>query len=329
MASNVRITRKLEAPEAVGTHYRVLCMTGKNKGICYFIKGKRIVLGRSEKADIQVLDTKSSREHAELALVGSIFVLTDLDSHNGIVVNDLKVKQHNLVNNDKIIIGQTVLKFNIIKVEANTDLEVVNENNVDEYEETVEDENKKSSGNIEDSKKKKKNLVLILGLVVVGMLFFDDDSPKKTKSATRNSKIREVDSQFSRLLKNKLKIEDKEVQVKLDAIIHRGQREYREENFFRAIEEFELALILSPNHGYASYLKNRAQQRLDESIKTTFLRANQEMGALKFQSALISYCSIIRLLKEYSEDQRYKDAESQLALVEKKLGKLEGEIKCF
>ena len=59
--SIIRLTRDLKMPEAVGTHYRVLCMTGKNKGLVYYLKGKRFVLGRTESADIQVLDTKCSR----------------------------------------------------------------------------------------------------------------------------------------------------------------------------------------------------------------------------------------------------------------------------
>ena len=94
--NNVKISKKLEAPTDAGKHFRLLCLTGKNKGVAYFMTGKRLVMGRHENCDIQILDTKSSREHAELTRVGDKFVLTDLGSQNGIIVNDLKVNQHTL-----------------------------------------------------------------------------------------------------------------------------------------------------------------------------------------------------------------------------------------
>ncbi|MEI8347780.1 MAG: FHA domain-containing protein, partial [Pseudomonadota bacterium] len=92
-------------------------MTGEKKGVTYFLKEKRAIMGRSEKADIQIFDVKASREHIELARVGNTYVLTDLKSQNGVMVNDLKVTQYTLKEGDKIIIGHTVYKFNDLKID--------------------------------------------------------------------------------------------------------------------------------------------------------------------------------------------------------------------
>ena len=118
MSKAVKIYKHFERPKEVGIHHRVVCLTGKDKGIAYFLIGKRIVFGRAETTDIRVHDIKSSREHAEIILVGKDYVLTDLGSQNGIIVNDLKVKQHVLNEGDKIIIGQTVYSFSRIEIES-------------------------------------------------------------------------------------------------------------------------------------------------------------------------------------------------------------------
>ena len=116
MAGNVQIIKNFKAPVVPGKHFKLLCMTGENKGTSYFLTGARVIMGRSENADIKIADTKSSREHAELAKIKNKYVLSDLGSANGIVVNDLKVNQHTLSDGDKVIVGATVYKFTVIKV---------------------------------------------------------------------------------------------------------------------------------------------------------------------------------------------------------------------
>ena len=49
----------------------------------------------------------------------------------------------------------------------------------------------------------------------------------------------------SKIKKNSENLKDKNV----EAIIHRGQREFREKNYFRALEEFQQALILESGTG--------------------------------------------------------------------------------
>ena len=118
MANAVKIYKHFETPRAPGEYDRFICLTGENKGKAYFLLGKRVVMGRSEKCDIQILDLKSSREHLELTLVGKNYILTDLSSQNGVVVNDLKVKQHSLTDGDKVIVGKTVYKYSKVEVKA-------------------------------------------------------------------------------------------------------------------------------------------------------------------------------------------------------------------
>lgn len=328
---NIRLTRDLKKPEAVGIHYRVLCMTGKNKGLVYYLRGKRLVLGRTDSADIQVLDTKSSREHAELTKFSDTYIVTDLGSQNGIIVNDLKVSQHQLSDGDKIIIGQTVFKFNIIEVE--NELEVIDEEDDDEeddeeYEEEQSPKKSKSSKKKDAEAAKKKKL--IYGLVGIGLLFvFLDDGEVKKEPPKKTKVIEREDKSLASDLKKRNQNYDKETEEKIGTILHRGFRELREKNYIRAIEEFSLALILSPNHGRASAYLEKSKMLLDEEVKSQFNKAKREIDSLKFKKAVRIYCSILRYLQERPEDERYVRAEKEIKVIVEEQGLRADEVKCF
>ncbi len=339
-SANVKITKSVTPPVAAGLHYRLVCMTGKNKGLSYYLTSVRAVMGRSDTADVQVLDTKSSREHAELAKVGEQYVLTDLGSQNGVVVNDLKVTQHHLTDGDLIIIGQTVYKYNVIEVAPTLEL-VEDDDDEDEYEDDEEEvqlledkKSKKKKGskkkNEEDEKAAKKKRLIIGLMLLLGAVFLLDDGKKaEVKSDGEGDVEAELagDQDFIGRT-NKAEALDRETKEKLLAIIHRGRREYREGNYFRAIDEFELALILVPGHAHASYLLDRAKQRLDDEIRLNKSKAERDVSSLQYDAARVSLCSILRILSEKKNDQRFKDAEQSLAELEEKMGLEKGEIKC-
>ena len=143
-ALNVKLIRNMLPPEEVGLHYRLLCMTGKNKGSSYYLTGNRVIMGRGETADIQVLDIKSSREHAELILNNGRYIVTDLASQNGLIINDLKITQHSLIDGDKIIIGATVYKFNRFDIQAK-ELALVDDEDEDDEDEDEKELNQKKN----------------------------------------------------------------------------------------------------------------------------------------------------------------------------------------
>jgi pSer/pThr/pTyr-binding forkhead associated (FHA) protein len=337
--SAVKVFKHFETPKEYGVHFRLLCLTGENKGVAYFLTGQRVILGRSEKADIVLKDLKSSREHAELVVNEEDYIVTDLGSQNGIVVNDLKVKQHKLKDGDKLIIGSTVFKFGKVIVEEN-----IHKKNMEKLQGKLDEEKGKPKleepvkkkrasliNDVEDNPKKKiKPIHFIIGAALLAVLFMDDEDPgnkAKGKKQT-NYKINEVSSEFESALRKRQFSQDKELQTKLDTIFQKGLREFREENYFRAMSEFNLALVLSPNDGQAQYYLQKTRDALDKKIESFKIKAKRDEGSLKYNSAVISYCSIIRLLYNYPEDERYKEAEESIRELEKKMDKEENEINC-
>jgi Protein of unknown function (DUF3662)/FHA domain len=71
----------------------------------------RMVIGRLHGSEIEIEDPGASRRHAEIRKEGDRFVLVDLGSTNGTLVNDSPVAEHALQDGDRITIGRTVLEF--------------------------------------------------------------------------------------------------------------------------------------------------------------------------------------------------------------------------
>jgi hypothetical protein len=70
-----------------------------------------VTLGRLPESDVVVADAGASRQHARIANANGEFVLTDLGSTNGTLVNDEPVRERALLDGDRITIGETVLEF--------------------------------------------------------------------------------------------------------------------------------------------------------------------------------------------------------------------------
>jgi pSer/pThr/pTyr-binding forkhead associated (FHA) protein len=71
----------------------------------------RMVVGRQEGSDVMLADAGASRRHAELRHDGDRWIITDLGSTNGTLVNERAVGERALEEGDRITIGRTVLEF--------------------------------------------------------------------------------------------------------------------------------------------------------------------------------------------------------------------------
>ena len=75
------------------------------------MKLERLLIGRSELCDIDIVHEWISRQHAILVRNDKSTVIVDLNSRNGVYVNKKRVKNQVLVNNDIISLGEHRLKF--------------------------------------------------------------------------------------------------------------------------------------------------------------------------------------------------------------------------
>ncbi len=99
------------------THASLVVLRGAEIGRDFRLRRLRTILGRGPEADVRVLDDLASRGHASIEhewdagrRVGR-FVLCDLGSTNGTLVNNRPVDRIELREGDKIQVGDTLLKF--------------------------------------------------------------------------------------------------------------------------------------------------------------------------------------------------------------------------
>ncbi len=109
----VTVTRIMKRPEKLPQTRKPpsLVISKDGKTLREFVfDDKKVLLGRSEFADIVIDDEFCSKFHALLMLYSDGLVLLDLNSVNGTTVNSVKVKSTLLLDNDVISLGHHRLK---------------------------------------------------------------------------------------------------------------------------------------------------------------------------------------------------------------------------
>jgi pSer/pThr/pTyr-binding forkhead associated (FHA) protein len=72
---------------------------------------ERVIIGRLAESDVVLADPGASRRHAEVRQENGEFVIADLGSTNGTMVNESVIGERTLEEGDRITIGRTVLEF--------------------------------------------------------------------------------------------------------------------------------------------------------------------------------------------------------------------------
>ena len=85
--------------------------SGSNKGAVFDLTAESISMGRDCPDGVQILDQGVSRRHAEVFRIGEMYFVRDLQSRNGVFLNDEKIVEELLQPGDQIRIGQTTFVF--------------------------------------------------------------------------------------------------------------------------------------------------------------------------------------------------------------------------
>jgi sigma-B regulation protein RsbU (phosphoserine phosphatase) len=75
--------------------------------------GASLIVGRAADSGLVLKDTAASRRHAEIRATGGGYLCRDLGSRNGTIVNGSPTNICELNNGDRVLIGETVLRFEI------------------------------------------------------------------------------------------------------------------------------------------------------------------------------------------------------------------------
>jgi pSer/pThr/pTyr-binding forkhead associated (FHA) protein len=90
---------------------KLVIIVGKNAGKEYPCYSQSTFIGRNRGNHVAVRDTSASRRHARIERRNGDFILEDLNSTNGTILNQKPVSREILHHGDKIQVGETVLQF--------------------------------------------------------------------------------------------------------------------------------------------------------------------------------------------------------------------------
>lgn len=91
---------------------KLTIQTGPDAGHEFAVTETRTTIGRAAQNDVVLHDTYVGRKHAEIHKAAEGYVIVDLNSHNGTLVNDARIAAPQVLQpGDRIQIGETVVVF--------------------------------------------------------------------------------------------------------------------------------------------------------------------------------------------------------------------------
>jgi len=98
----------------------LVVVSGPKIGTRFLLTGATQRVGRDSRCDIHLDDTETSRKHAQIDLVDNEYVINDLKSSNGTLVNGHLIDSKKLRDGDRIQIGKYVFVFRLQETQPNS-----------------------------------------------------------------------------------------------------------------------------------------------------------------------------------------------------------------
>ena len=90
---------------------RLIVKLNQNQNVLFELSADEVIIGRGEEADLMLPNISVSRQHARILCGAQGVNIEDLDSDNGVLVNNQKVEQQRLLSGDEIQIGRFTMYF--------------------------------------------------------------------------------------------------------------------------------------------------------------------------------------------------------------------------
>lgn len=331
-------------------------MSGPEKGRQFDLHAARLTLGRSAENDV-VLDVEGvSRVHALLVHSEEGWFIRDNNSKNGIFVNGEKVKESWLETGDMVQLGTFVFRFSADAVlgsapEGNLP-EVAGGNQLFGLEAPAAVGAPPAPGkNFKSPTARNPRLFIYIGvLVLLGAYLMLGSSSEPSKDAASSGDVttsagERLARDFTLSEKPTLELGTKQViplgmedpllkkaeqeMTRLDwsnaslreaeQFFRRGQREYLNKNYHRAIDSFRTALSLYGGHILAERYLRRAVYEVEIEAKTNMAMGIQYYESLQYSRAIHHFNETIALLAHRPNEAMIKEATRYIKQAELRL----------
>lgn len=313
-----------QLPASQATEIYLTVLNGPETGVAYRLLGQQVSLGRDADNDVVIHDNRSSRRHARLELRGSDYWIVDLGSQNGVLLNGQVTRQAALKSGDILRFGDTDYRFG-----SPSQMTVLGSSPpvpqpspaLDRPMNPMPSMDGTSIGRM-PQRKTGSGLFLVIGVIAAAAYFIFGTSAGKRLGLILKSDDA-VDSQIETITQANEKTEqeiarkgkDTQQYTEAQAFYMRGFREFREGNYGRAIQNFEAALALYPNHPLAKRYLDRSRLKLNELVTTALERGERDFGNQKYQKAYNEYRTVI-LLTNDGNNKSYQMAKKRMESIE-------------
>lgn len=89
----------------------IVILSGELRGRDFRLVDGKNTMGTAADCDVVLTDPYLSSKHAVIRHENGTFTLSDLDSTNGTFVNERRISRMDIIDNDKVRLGRTELKF--------------------------------------------------------------------------------------------------------------------------------------------------------------------------------------------------------------------------
>jgi Nif-specific regulatory protein len=105
---------------------KLIVISGGPQGATFELPDEEISIGREAANRVCLVDPSVSRRHALLKREGDSFKIVDLESLNGILVNDVPISERQLEHGDRVAIGDILILFLLRELDSDPTVRAVN-----------------------------------------------------------------------------------------------------------------------------------------------------------------------------------------------------------
>ncbi len=311
-------------------------VSGGERGRTYELTGNRLTIGRSENNDVVIVSEAVSRYHAvlEREADGSL-VVRDNKSKNGVLINGNAVPAGQLVDGDIVQIGNFVFRCHL-----------PSENAVEgSYHAEINEAAYGKEVGLPKASARRSNRPLIYGLLGLGLfvLYYVSQGdkpaadPATTTAETPGTEAKKLEKPTLDV-KNEhtiTQLEDpalSKMEQKLDKMdlnnstvresesyFRKGQREYLNGNYHRAIEDFRASVSLYRNHELAQYYLKLSIYQVEMQAKKNMEMGQKYLESMQYQRAMFHFKQVIKNMDHRPTDPMVGIAEKNISQCERRL----------
>jgi pSer/pThr/pTyr-binding forkhead associated (FHA) protein len=318
--------------------YKIDILNGPHAGQSFSFDKNHVTIGRGSENDVVLSeDPKISRHHAEINLVKGQYQLTNLSEKNYVVVRGKKVQTHTLIAGDKLYIGDSEIQFSTLQpASASLTAPLAAPKKPAHLQVSTPPADKtvvqpmvsapsswdRPPASFGPAPKKviktpgsnRLRFYLIVGAVLFVLYLTFSSGGKKKATGIQFGPSESIQLQLLQADETKKQLEDQRARRdtlqarRAEENFLKGFRDFRQGQYARAKEAFQVVLTLDPTHEEARRYLTLAKLKFDEQVKSYMQQGRINFENKNYRLCKSNFLSVMTMLNQNTGDINYQDA---------------------